>query len=155
MWGLLAVFRICEALRSAHHVCVWNCGDNLHRQSYLLRAFTWYGRWVFPHLAGSVGVRPCSEPWVCKLLVQLCDGMRTVLCGILKSAGLTKFSLQSSLLAFWVLGLPMSLLLAFPCGLGVAGLWLGLAFGNACSALLLMSRIAGVSRDGLEKYALV
>jgi len=108
---------------------------------------------IFSHdssvLALSAAVLPAAGVYM------LCDGMRTVLCGILKSAGLTKFSLQSSLLAFWVLGLPMSLLLAFPCGLGVAGLWLGLAFGNACSALLLMSRIAGVSRDGLEKYALV
>lgn len=77
------------------------------------------------------------------------------MCGVLKSAGLTKFVLQSSILGFWILGLPCSMLLAFPCNMGVAGLWLGLAVGNMIASLRLIRRVSLLRQEGLEKYTLI
>ncbi|MEZ5687055.1 MAG: MATE family efflux transporter, partial [Paracoccaceae bacterium] len=42
--------------------------------------------------------------------------------------------------SYWLVGIPISYLLAFPAGLGAVGLWLGLVAGLAVAALALMAR---------------
>jgi len=48
-------------------------------------------------------------------------------------------------ISYWVIGLPVSYLLAFTLGFGAVGLWLGLVIGLAIAAALLLWRFWGRS----------
>ncbi len=50
------------------------------------------------------------------------------------------------LVAYVVVGLPTSYVLAFSFGMGYSGLWLGVVFGLAVAAVLLISRYRRVLR---------
>jgi MATE family multidrug resistance protein len=60
---------------------------------------------------------------------QLFDGLQTVATGALRGTGETRIPMFSSLIAYWVIGLPLGCYLGFTRGLGALGLWAGLAFG--------------------------
>ena len=70
---------------------------------------------------------------------QVFDGIQGVTTGNLRGAGDTHTPMACNLAAHWGLGLPLGYVLAFRAGLGVFGLWLGLASGlvAAGTALLL------------------
>jgi MATE family multidrug resistance protein len=74
-------------------------------------------------------------------LFQIFDGTQAVGCGILRGAADTRGPMAINLFGYWVLGLPLGLLLAFPLGAGPRGLWWGLTVGLAVVAALLVARI--------------
>lgn len=49
--------------------------------------------------------------------------------------------------SYWLAGAPVCLLLAFPAGLGVLGIWIGLAVGLAVAAVSLLARFARLSGE--------
>ena len=51
-----------------------------------------------------------------------------------------------SFVGYWILAVPLAVLLAFPLGLGGVGLWLGMAAGLALAAVWLCLRFARLSR---------
>jgi MATE family multidrug resistance protein len=55
------------------------------------------------------------------------------------------------LVGFWLVGLPLSLALAFSFGLGPPGLWWGLVAGLAVVALLLLRRVRIRLRMAMER----
>lgn len=73
---------------------------------------------------------------------QLFDGLQTVATGALRGAGETRLPMFSSLVAYWVIGLPLGYYFGFRRGLGAFGIWLGLAFSLMVlgTALLLVWR---------------
>jgi MATE family multidrug resistance protein len=72
---------------------------------------------------------------------QVFDGLQVVAAGVLRGAGDTRASLISNLLGFWLVGMPVSLLLGFKAGLGVVGLWWGFVAGLAAVAVFLVGRV--------------
>jgi MATE family multidrug resistance protein len=70
---------------------------------------------------------------------QLFDGLQVVTTGILRGAGETKIPLKVNVLAHWGLGLPLAVVLAFPAGWGVVGLWTGLSTGIFAAGLALLA----------------
>ena len=72
---------------------------------------------------------------------QIFDGLQAVAVGVLRGVGDTRAPMWANILGFWVLGLPLSLLLCFHFGLGPRGLWWGLAAGLAAVAVLLLMRV--------------
>jgi MATE family multidrug resistance protein len=56
--------------------------------------------------------------------------------------GNTTPAARYNLLGYWVLGLPVGAWLALRGGMGLAGIWWGLALGLAVVALLLTRRLA-------------
>lgn len=74
---------------------------------------------------------------------QVFDGLQAVAGGILRGVGDTRVPMLANILGFWVLGIPVGLLLAFPVGLGATGLWWGLAAGLAVVSVLLIWRVRG------------
>jgi len=74
---------------------------------------------------------------------QVFDGLQAVAAGVLRGAGDTRAPMVANLFGFWVLGVPVSALLAFRLGGGPVGLWWGLAAGLAAVALFLLLRIRG------------
>ena len=72
---------------------------------------------------------------------QVFDGLQVVSSGVLRGLADTRYPMVIGLVGFWLLGLPISLVLAFPLGLGPAGLWWGLAAGLAAASILLLWRV--------------
>ena len=72
---------------------------------------------------------------------QIADGTQVVGAGILRGTADTRFPAIIAFLGYWVLGLPIGLLLAFPLGWGPRGLWWGLTLGLASVAAMFVIRI--------------
>jgi len=73
---------------------------------------------------------------------QIFDGVQVVSSGVLRGLGDTRAPMVINVLGFWLVGMPVSLGLAFPLELGPRGLWWGLVAGLAAVAVLLLARIA-------------
>jgi multidrug resistance protein, MATE family len=71
---------------------------------------------------------------------QLGDGMQVMALGLLRGVRDTKVPLLLAAVSYWLIGIPMSYVLAFPMGYGGVGLWLGLVVGLACASGSLMWR---------------
>ena len=74
-------------------------------------------------------------------IFQIFDGLQAVGSGVLRGVGDTLAPMLVNLVGFWLIGLPISLYLAFPGGLGPLGLWWGMAAGLGAVALFLLLRV--------------
>jgi len=72
---------------------------------------------------------------------QVFDGIQVTSIGLLRGLGDTRTPMITGILGFWVLGLPVSLLLGFRLGYGPAGLWWGLVLGLVAVAIFLLYRL--------------
>lgn len=72
---------------------------------------------------------------------QVFDGTQAVAAGILRGAADTRFPAVVSLFTYWVLGLPLGILLGFQLGWGPRGLWWGLTAGLAATSIVFLERI--------------
>jgi len=70
-------------------------------------------------------------------LFQLFDGGQVVGSGILRGLTDVKVPTVITFIAYWLVSLPVAYLLAFRFGYGAVGIWMGLASGLFCAALLL------------------
>ena len=68
---------------------------------------------------------------------QLFDGLQGVSTGAMRGVGDTRTPMICNLVAHWGIGLPLGSLLAFHAGLGVFGLWIGLALGLGVAGIAL------------------
>ncbi len=82
---------------------------------------------------------------------QLFDGVQGVASGALRGAGDVRFAFLSNLVAYWVIGLPIALWLAFGVGLGAPGLWWGLTLGLVIVAFVLVARFIFLTRGKIER----
>ncbi|WP_295042177.1 MATE family efflux transporter [uncultured Paracoccus sp.] len=73
-------------------------------------------------------------------LFQLTDAFQVIALGMLRGVHDTRVPMGIAVFSYWVVGIPVAYLLAFPMGVGPAGLWLGLCVGLTVAALLLMRR---------------
>jgi MATE family multidrug resistance protein len=78
-------------------------------------------------------------------LFQLVDGLQVLALGLLRGVQDTTVPMFMATISYWVIGLPVSYLLAFTFGMGGVGLWLGLVIGLAVAAVLLLWRFWGRS----------
>jgi len=84
---------------------------------------------------------------------QLSDGLQGVGAGILRGAGETRFTFKTNMVAYWVVGLPLTLLLAFGFRLGVAGMWTAFVVSLALVAVSLSWRFAHLSSRQIAPLA--
>lgn len=73
-------------------------------------------------------------------LFQLVDGLQVMALGLLRGVQDTAVPMVMATVSYWVIGMPVSYLLAFTFGLGGVGLWLGLVLGLAFAGVLLSWR---------------
>lgn len=85
--------------------------------------------------ARTIGI--CSSLLAIGALMEFADTGQNLGIGMLRGLGDTVTGLKASLLGYWVIGLPVALLLGFPAGWGPAGIWTGLTIGLAVAATLL------------------
>lgn len=79
-------------------------------------------------------------------LFQLFDGVQVTAIGALRGLKDTRVPMFLTLVSYWVVGMPLGLLLAFELGVGARGLWFGMVAGLATSAVLMTYRFARRSR---------
>jgi len=72
---------------------------------------------------------------------QIFDGIQIVCAGVLRGCGDLRVPMLVNLLGFWLLGVPLSLALAFRGGMGPRGMWAGLAVALAFVAAVLLLRV--------------
>jgi MATE family, multidrug efflux pump len=82
---------------------------------------------------------------------QVFDGIQVTSIGILRGLGDTRTPMISGILGFWLLGLPVSLLLCFRYGYGPTGLWWGLVLGLVIVATFLLQRVRRKLREPLQR----
>jgi MATE family multidrug resistance protein len=81
---------------------------------------------------------------------QLFDGAQTVATGILRGTGDTKIPMLLHLAAFWGIGVPLCLWLAFHLGFGPQGVWWGYVFALAVAAMLQLARVRWRLRQDIQ-----
>jgi len=85
---------------------------------------------------------------------QICDGLQAVTTGALRGLGDTRTPAISNLIAHWVIGLPIGVYLAFPGGLEVRGIWIGLSMGLiVAGSVLLFAWYRATTRSRAAKPA--
>jgi multidrug resistance protein, MATE family len=79
-------------------------------------------------------------------LFQISDGIQVVALGVLRGMEDVKIPTIVTLVAYWVLGLPLGYLLAFEYGFAEKGIWYGLLIGLSITAVLLLYRFHALSK---------
>lgn len=82
---------------------------------------------------------------------QISDGVQVVGLGALRGMGDVKIPTLITLIAYWVLGLPIGYILSFYYDLGPEGIWYGLFTGLSSAAILLLTRFQYLSRKQIAK----
>lgn len=75
-------------------------------------------------------------------MMQLMDGVQTVSLGALRGMFDNRWPTYVSLIAYWLVALPLSVLFSFVWGAGAVGVWIGFAIGLAAAAAALFWRFA-------------
>ena len=70
-------------------------------------------------------------------IFQFSDGIQVVCAGILRGLNDTRVPMLITIVAYWLVGLPLGILLAFRYDLGPRGMWMGLIAGLTTAAILL------------------
>jgi MATE family multidrug resistance protein len=73
-------------------------------------------------------------------LMQVCDGVQSVSLGALRGMGDIRWPTGVSLVAYWLVALPLGWLSGFPLGWGAVGVWAGFGLGLAVAAAMLLRR---------------
>ena len=71
---------------------------------------------------------------------QVADAGQVMALGLLRGVHDTRVPMWLAAISYWLIGIPVSWVLAFPAGLGGVGLWIGLVIGLMFAAALLMTR---------------
>jgi MATE family multidrug resistance protein len=87
-------------------------------------------------------------------LFQLSDGIQVVGLGALRGMADVKIPTLVTLMAYWVIGLPVGYVLAFPLDFGVDGVWYGLLIGLSVTAVILLYRFHRMTRKLLDQSSL-
>ena len=82
---------------------------------------------------------------------QLFDGLQVVAAGVLRGAGDVRFPFIAAVAAYWGVGFPVAVVLGFPLGLGVRGIWWGLASGLITVSGLLVVRFIRLTRGTITR----
>jgi multidrug resistance protein, MATE family len=71
---------------------------------------------------------------------QIFDGVQTVCTGALRGLGETRAPMWANFLGYWILGLPLGLILCFVLKWGVYGMWIGLTLALIVISAILLKR---------------
>jgi MATE family multidrug resistance protein len=84
-------------------------------------------------------------------LFQIFDGMQAVATGVLRGTGDTHVPMLLHFTAFWVIGIPLCLGLAFGLGLGPQGVWWGYVGALAAAATMQLLRVRWRLRQDIRR----
>jgi MATE family multidrug resistance protein len=135
-------------------------GDRLGARRAGLTAFAAAGGYmacaglVFLAVPGALARLMTDDPGVAAAAVpllrvaaafQVFDGLQGAGAGVLRGAGVTRFTLVANLVGHWMLGAPALFFFVFVLGLGVIGLWWGFVVGLVSVSAALLWRFLRIS----------
>jgi MATE family multidrug resistance protein len=85
---------------------------------------------------------------------QIFDGIQTVTTGALRGLGVTAAPMVANLVGYWVIGLPLGLILCFVLRWGIYGMWIGLTLALVVIASTLLRRWHGETQKQLSASSL-
>jgi len=105
------------------------------------------GRFYFPNLYihEAEVIEIASTLIFVAALFQLSDGIQVVGLGALRGMADVKIPTLITLIAYWILALPIGYFLGFKLNLGAFGVWIGLLAGLTITAILLLIRFNKLS----------
>jgi MATE family multidrug resistance protein len=109
----------------------------------LFAAAFFFLRFQLPRVYGAepAVLKLCAEVLPVAAAFQMLDGTQVVASGILRGLGRTKPAAVFNLCGYYLLGLPVAYWLGLRRGLGLAGVWWGLAGGLLTVALGLLTKV--------------
>lgn len=93
---------------------------------------------LFTHDPQVLAVGP-SLLWIAAAF-QIFDGVQTVCTGALRGLGETRAPMIANLVGYWIVGLPLGLILCFVLKWGVYGMWIGLTLALIVISSILLHR---------------
>lgn len=85
-------------------------------------------------------IEVASQLLIIAALFQIFDGLQAVGIGVLRGLTDTKIPMLISFATYWVIGIPVSILLGFYFKLGAVGIWIGLLLGLASLGITMAFR---------------
>jgi MATE family multidrug resistance protein len=79
-------------------------------------------------------------------LFQMADGAQAIAMGSLRGMNDVRTPMLLGAFSYWVLGFTLAYVLGFSFGMGAPGIWVGLAAGLGCAAVLLSRRFRRLSK---------
>ncbi len=104
---------------------------------------------IFVHDPATIATA-ASLIWIGGLF-QLFDGMQAVATGVLRGTGDTRVPMLLHFAAFWGIGIPLCLGLAFPLGFGPQGVWWGYVFALAAAATMQLLRVRWRLKQDIQR----
>jgi MATE family multidrug resistance protein len=98
------------------------------------------------YTADSAVVALAAKLLLFAAVFQFSDGIQVTANGALRGLKDTTVPVLLTVLAYWVVGMPIGYVLAFHEGLGVYGMWIGLVAGLTAAAVLLLTRFTRLAR---------
>jgi len=93
---------------------------------------------LFTHDPQVLAVGP-SLLWIAAAF-QIFDGVQTVCTGALRGLGETRAPMIANFVGYWILGLPLGLILCFVLKWGIYGMWIGLTLALIVISSILLHR---------------
>jgi len=93
---------------------------------------------LFTHDPRVLAVGP-SLLWIAAAF-QIFDGVQTICTGALRGLGETRAPMVANFIGYWVLGLPLGLILCFVLKWGIYGMWIGLTLALVVISTILLRR---------------
>lgn len=84
-------------------------------------------------------------------LFQLVDGIQAVCIGLLRGLEDVKIPTTITLIAYWIIGIPMAYVLAFYFNYGLNGIWIGLFLGMIFAAVFLTWRFFKFTKSSSDE----
>jgi MATE family multidrug resistance protein len=109
--------------------------------------FAFAGRWIAAGFTPATDVAGlATQLLLVAAFFQLFDGGQVISVGALRGLHDVRVPTVITFVAYWVVSLPLGYVLAFHTPLGPVGIWVGLASGLACAAVLLARRFHRLTR---------
>ena len=85
---------------------------------------------------------------------QVFDGLQAVGAGVLRGLGDTRVPMAAMLSGYWLIGVPVSVVLGFRTDMGARGMWWGFVAGLASVAAFLLWRVRVLFRRGVDRVVI-
>ncbi len=107
-----------------------------------------FGRTFLPalYIDDSEVIGQAAVLLIIAALFQLSDGIQVIGLGALRGMSDVKIPTIITLIAYWLVGLPLGYMLGFTFNLGAPGVWIGLLAGLTAAAILLYIRFNSLSK---------
>lgn len=113
-----------------------------------------FGRYYLPALFVSTSETFIIETTAGLLIItaifQIPDGLQVACLGILRGLNDVRIPTYITIVAYWVVSLPVGYITAFWLGFGIHGIWVGFVCGLSTSGLLLYHRFKKVTKMDME-----